>query len=542
MDLSPGQVMLCKTSFVSDNDKKLDYSKGQRLELVDAVEAVSVATWVMCRAPSGEPGLVKLENIEPELSEDELQQQLTTIEGRLGKLVETVQGGSSVVQRTHLEQLFAFSRCHTRVASLLLTVHGVILQPLIAFATSEGPEGSDNLEQLQHALVVLTAMYRADEEGTHVQAAIANSAALVSALWERAALHHKGEPYSKATRSIATASMKLIDAIAESEHYRLVATKEHTSLILDMLADKENNVHCLPSNGRGYHLPSAVRYFVELAGHSECHAALLAEHPTLLQVLEGVSSATDSHVAKDLAQGAVLLLKAVHRQQATSASGHVFISYNWRHQELALKVKRGLEDNGYSIWIDTEKMEGNIVEQMATAVEGAAVVLMFYSVGYSKSKNCMLEAQYVSQLGVDFIPVFVEPNCEQIRGMLGILRGTKLYVDFSAGDFGTSLEALVKQLGPRGKGAPIQNAQLARKVTGATLPTRVEQLETQCKELESRLSEQAAVAQKALSAAMAAQAQVERLTAGLHNMVSDDHRPVVSTRDRHRQTGGCTVS
>ena len=38
------------------------------------------------------------------------------------------------------------------------------------------------------------------------------------------------------------------------------------------------------------------------------------------------------------------------------------------------RVNTALKARGYGIWIDIEKMQGNTVEAMSEAVEGAAVV------------------------------------------------------------------------------------------------------------------------------------------------------------------------
>lgn len=51
---------------------------------------------------------------------------------------------------------------------------------------------------------------------------------------------------------------------------------------------------------------------------------------------------------------------ALGRNVMGDGGGHVMISYNWRNQTLALKLKNALEAAGYRIWIDLDKMGTNV--------------------------------------------------------------------------------------------------------------------------------------------------------------------------------------
>lgn len=51
---------------------------------------------------------------------------------------------------------------------------------------------------------------------------------------------------------------------------------------------------------------------------------------------------------------------ALGRSVMGDGGGHVMISYNWRNQPLALKLKNALEAAGYRIWIDLDKMGTNV--------------------------------------------------------------------------------------------------------------------------------------------------------------------------------------
>ena len=111
-------------------------------------------------------------------------------------------------------------------------------------------------------------------------------------------------------------------------------------------------------------------------------------------------------------------------------SGHVFISYNWKHQEIVLKIRQFLLDKGFKVWMDVDNMTNNTLEAMASGVEQAKLILICYSEHYKQSNMCRTEAEYVFRLGKPFIPINLEYRYFP-TGWLGIIIGARLYVDFS---------------------------------------------------------------------------------------------------------------
>ena len=110
--------------------------------------------------------------------------------------------------------------------------------------------------------------------------------------------------------------------------------------------------------------------------------------------------------------------------------GHIFISYNWKHQEIVLKIRQFLLDKGFKVWMDVDNMTNNTLEAMASGVEQAKLVLICYSEHYKQSNMCRTEAEYVFRLGKPFIPINLEYRYFP-TGWLGIIIGARLYVDFS---------------------------------------------------------------------------------------------------------------
>ncbi|KXJ21747.1 uncharacterized protein LOC110253730 [Exaiptasia diaphana] len=133
-------------------------------------------------------------------------------------------------------------------------------------------------------------------------------------------------------------------------------------------------------------------------------------------------------------------------------SKHVMISYQWDVQKTLIQVRKRLMTAGYKVWMDLEQMGGSTLEAMARAVENSAVVLVCVSQKYKESSNCRSEAEYAFQLKKDIVPLMMENNYRP-DGWLGMIMGSKLWIDFAQGQrkMDTSVRDLVKELGARGK-------------------------------------------------------------------------------------------
>ena len=75
----------------------------------------------------------------------------------------------------------------------------------------------------------------------------------------------------------------------------------------------------------------------------------------------------------------------------TNKTVWTFMSYNWGSQEVVLEIVKELKARGYAVWLDLEKMMGDMNKRMAEAVEGAAVVCPVITSKYKCSANCMKE-------------------------------------------------------------------------------------------------------------------------------------------------------
>ncbi|XP_076444160.1 uncharacterized protein LOC143282413 [Babylonia areolata] len=132
--------------------------------------------------------------------------------------------------------------------------------------------------------------------------------------------------------------------------------------------------------------------------------------------------------------------------------GHVMVSYQWGSQKMVLQIRDSLRSQGFRVWMDVDNISGSTLQAMAEAVEQADAVLMCMSERYKNSPNCRTEAEYAFALHKPIIPLLMERNYKP-DGWLGILRGSKLFFDFSGKyPYEKKLEELVKELGQRGRG------------------------------------------------------------------------------------------
>jgi hypothetical protein len=84
---------------------------------------------------------------------------------------------------------------------------------------------------------------------------------------------------------------------------------------------------------------------------------------------------------------------------------------------------------------------------MANAIENSSCVLMCMTEAYKQSANCRAEAEYAFQLKKPIVPLIMQKNYKP-NGWLGIILGSKIFVDFTKCEPGECFKWLVKELGP----------------------------------------------------------------------------------------------
>ena len=127
-------------------------------------------------------------------------------------------------------------------------------------------------------------------------------------------------------------------------------------------------------------------------------------------------------------------------------AGHIMISYQWDYQPEVRKICETLKRTGFNVWMDLDKMSGDIYKKMAEAVEGADIIIVCMSTKYQMSENCNKEFEYAQVKKKKIIPIKMEKDFHA-TGSLGLITAGKLYIDFSnMSKFDENMKSLRKEI------------------------------------------------------------------------------------------------
>ncbi len=128
-----------------------------------------------------------------------------------------------------------------------------------------------------------------------------------------------------------------------------------------------------------------------------------------------------------------------------NSSQHIMFSYNHDAKELVNKICQSLQNSGYRTWMDVDNMHGSTLECMAHAVEQSSVILICMTEKYKQSPNCQSEAEYAYRLRKPYVPILLQSKYKP-DGWLGMLLGTKFYIDFTKNDYQSNYRKLVNEI------------------------------------------------------------------------------------------------
>ena len=125
---------------------------------------------------------------------------------------------------------------------------------------------------------------------------------------------------------------------------------------------------------------------------------------------------------------------------------HVMITHDWGTDELGrnnhatnIMLNEALKARGFNTWFDDDRMEGDIVQQMADGIEKSACVLVAITQRYmtkvsgtNDNDNCKIEFGHAqrNKTAAKMIPVPIEPRCmnpQAWTGPVGAVLGGQLY-------------------------------------------------------------------------------------------------------------------
>jgi hypothetical protein len=120
--------------------------------------------------------------------------------------------------------------------------------------------------------------------------------------------------------------------------------------------------------------------------------------------------------------------------------------YYDNHHKVA-KINKKLQESGLITWFDSDRMKGEIVDQMTSGIDDAQVVVVFITKNYMEkvggangsTDNCKIEFSYAYRHKKPelMIPVVMEKDMRNNalwKGALGAALGGALYLDFSDED------------------------------------------------------------------------------------------------------------
>jgi hypothetical protein len=145
----------------------------------------------------------------------------------------------------------------------------------------------------------------------------------------------------------------------------------------------------------------------------------------------------------------------------------VFLTHDWGIDELGRSnhdrvavINKELKSLGFVTWFDSDRMTGDVVDQMISGIDNASVIIVFITQRYMNklngsdaNDNCRKEFRYAAQRksSTKMIPVVMESRMKDIRsnwsGVLQMELGNILYVDFSGDDdFQSAIQKLKAEI------------------------------------------------------------------------------------------------
>ena len=104
--------------------------------------------------------------------------------------------------------------------------------------------------------------------------------------------------------------------------------------------------------------------------------------------------------------------------------------FSWNSKkDVVDRLSSFLKKSDIKVWKDDEGgITGNILDDMANAVQNAALMIVCVSEPYCNSENCKRELEYGANTKTEMILVKLEPSLDLTgKGSISLLLGSKLY-------------------------------------------------------------------------------------------------------------------
>ncbi|CAF1443169.1 unnamed protein product [Adineta steineri] len=177
---------------------------------------------------------------------------------------------------------------------------------------------------------------------------------------------------------------------------------------------------------------------------------IYSEHKQLNQILTNIAQTSSNDELRRSASGCLCTLMGGPKPPAKASSAppenkRVMISYNHDVKHLSKQIKDHLAADGYDVWIDLERMHGNLLDSMSDAIETSSILLICLTEKYKDSPSCRLECEYAYQQKKHIIPLLLQPNYKP-DGWLGIIVGSKIYINYAKKSFDAAYSETLGEL------------------------------------------------------------------------------------------------
>jgi tRNA A37 threonylcarbamoyladenosine biosynthesis protein TsaE len=185
-----------------------------------------------------------------------------------------------------------------------------------------------------------------------------------------------------------------------------IQDNEELLKVLNQLAQEQSEGVITPRDGDEQQHSKA---YMETMRHTRKQAKVLLlnlkHHSEALEVLAEADESDDEHTGV--------------------SDRHIMLSYCWGKadsngvyptQQLVLRIREGLQQRGYKVWLDVDDLCGSTLNAMANAVEKADIVCIVMTKAYKESAPCRMEADYSYQLnGANGVPKIIPLKAEQFK-------------------------------------------------------------------------------------------------------------------------------
>jgi len=136
-----------------------------------------------------------------------------------------------------------------------------------------------------------------------------------------------------------------------------------------------------------------------------------------------------------------------HQVAEISRDVRIFVSHSWHDEEMALRLSRDLETEGYEVWNEVEQLHAgtNWAEQIKIAVEATlqrGFLIILVSAHSSTNPYVISDLQLAFAEPERIIPCLIEPSP---RFLPPFLLADPQYVDFRS-DYNQGLRKLIRML------------------------------------------------------------------------------------------------